>query len=196
MGQAQQKFDQAVKHYDEAIELIKALDQTFQKVAFENAPGKRYDVKITLAQFDVILQAILLQQAVADGRFDRLEQQFIEKITDYGDLLTYIRKDSNGQLDLSWQQLASLDVGTVRKLADILPNVLSKVCDSFVEPLAIVDKAIRDIDFFDKLTDHIAAICAMLGIVDGDDDRREGEAAAAAVVELLYNRWAKVTGGR
>lgn len=196
MGQAQQKFNEAVKHYDAAIELIKALDQTFQQVAFQNDPGKRYDVKITLAQFDIILQAILLQQAIADGNFDRLEQQFIEKITDYGDLLTYVKRDSNGQLDLTWSQLGALKPQTVRQLADIMPNVLGKVCDEFVTPLAIVDKAITDVDFFDKLTDHIATICAMLGIVDGDDDRREGEAAAAAVVKLLYDRWAAVTQGR
>lgn len=196
MGQAQQKFDEAVKHYDAAVELIKALDQTFQQVAFQNDPGKGYDVRITLAQFDIILQAILLRQAIADGNFDRLEQQFIEKITDYGDLLNYIKQDSNGQLDLTWQQLTALNPQTVRQLADMLPKILSKVCDDFVGPLAIVDKAITDIDFFDKLTDHIAGICAMLGIVDNDDDRREGEAAASAIVKLLYDRWTAVTQGR
>lgn len=196
MGQAQQKFDEAVKHYDAAVELIKALDQTFQQVAFQNDPGKGYDVRITLAQFDIILQAILLRQAIADGNFDRLEQQFIEKITDYGDLLNYIKQDSNGQLDLTWQQLAALNPQTVRQLADMLPKILGKVCDDFVGPLAIVDKAITDIDFFDKLTNHIAVICAMLGIVDNDDDRREGEAAASSIVKLLYDRWAAVTQGR
>ena len=101
MGRAQELFDQAVKSYNEAIQLIKAMDQTFQEVVFKNHPENRYDTRITFAQFDMILQAVLLNMAVSDGEFDRLEQQFVDKITDYGDLLTYIKQDSKGQLDLT-----------------------------------------------------------------------------------------------
>ena len=88
--------------------MIRKMDEAFQNAAFKNDPGKRYDTRITLAQFDMILQATLLSMALSDGNFDRLEQQFVDKITDYGDLLTYIKQDSQGRLDLTWSQVASL----------------------------------------------------------------------------------------
>ena len=49
MGQAQQLFDKATVAYNDAIEMLKTMDQTFQSVVFENRPDKRYDTRITLA---------------------------------------------------------------------------------------------------------------------------------------------------
>lgn len=189
MGRAQELFDKAVVSYDSCIKMIRTMDETFQRVAFKDNPSARYDTRVTLAQFDMILQAVLLTMAMSDGNFDRLEQQFVEKITDYGDLLTFIRKDSNGQIDLTWSQVAALSPNTQRKLVDALPAILNKLCDSFVKPLAIVDSAINQVDFLDKLETEIAAICVCLSFVDGDSDQGEANACAQMVAKLLSSRW-------
>ena len=189
MGQAQELFDKATVAYDDAINMLKTMDQTFQSVVFENRPDKRYDTRITLAQFDMILQAVLLNMAVSDGNFDRLEQQFVDKITDYGDLLTYIKQDSKGQLDLTWSQVANLSPATQAKLVGMLPAVLDNLCDSFVNPLAIVDKAVDSVDFLRKLCDNIATICVCLSFVDGDSDKNEANACYEMTYRLLEQRW-------
>lgn len=194
MGRAQELFDQAVKSYDEAIQLLKAMDQTFQEVVFKNHPEKRYDTRITFAQFDMILQAVLLNMAVSDGEFDRLEQQFVDKITDYGDLLTYIKQDSKGQLDLTWSQVASLSPATQHQLVDALPAILDNLCDSFVKPLAMVDQAVDSMDFLRKLEGCIANISVCLSFVDGDSDKGEANASCQMVERLLEKRWQQYRG--
>lgn len=195
MGKAQELFDKAVVSYDSCIKLIRTMDETFQNVAFKNDPSSRYDTRVTLAQFDMILQAVLLSMALSDGNFDRMEQQFVDKITDYGDLLTFIKQDSKGQLDLTWSQVASLSPSTQQKLVDALPAILNKLCESFVKPLAIVDKAIDQIDFLDKIETEIATICVCLSYVDGNSDKNEANACASMVAQLLSTRWRKYVRG-
>ena len=194
MGRAQELFDQAAKSYDEAIQLLKAMDQTFQEVVFKNQPEKRYDTRITFAQFDMILQAVLLNMAVSDGEFDRLEQQFVDKITDYGDLLNYIKQDSKGQLDLTWSQVGNLSAATQHKLVDALPAILDNLCDSFVKPLAMVDKAVDSMDFLRKLEGCIANISVCLSFVDGSSDKSEANANCEMVTQLLEKRWRQYMG--
>lgn len=191
MGRAQELFDKAVVSYDKCIKMIRVMDETFQGVAYKNDPSSRYDTRVTLAQFDMILQAVLVSMALSDGNFDRLEQQFVEKITDYGDLLTYIKKDSQGRVDLTWSQLASISPSAQKTLVDGLPTILDRLCDSFVKPLAIVDKAIDQVDFLDQLETEIATICVCLSYVDGDSDRNEANACAQMVAQLLSTRWRK-----
>ncbi len=189
MGKAQELFDQATRSYDKAISIIRAMDETFQDAVFRNNPSQRYDTKVTLAQFDRILQAILLNEALSDGNFDRLEQQFVDKITDYGDLLVYIKRETNGQLDLSWSVISSLDRRTQQQLMDVMPSILDKLCDSFVKPLAVVDKAVDRINFLKQIEDLIAEICICLCKVDGVAQKAEAEAAGEMVGKLLHARW-------
>lgn len=191
MGRAQELFDQATKAYDRSIDMIRRMDQVFQDAAFKHDPDKRYDTRITLAQFDMILQATLLSMALSDGNFDRLEQQFVDKITDYGDLLNYIRQDSKGQLDLTWSQVASLRPDTQAALVKALPAILDKLCDSFVKPLALVDKVVDQVDFLNQLEHNVAEICVCLSFVDGDSDNDEKNASVLMVTNLLSERWRK-----
>ena len=116
-----QYFTRAEQAYDRAVALIRSLDETFQSDAFRDDPGERYDSTVTLYQFDVILQAILLQMALSDGVFHRLERRLIDRITRYGDLLVYLRKATNGALALSWEKIDGLSAETKRELARRLP---------------------------------------------------------------------------
>ena len=195
MGRAQELFDKATVSYDNAIKMIRTMDETFQNVAFKDNPSARYDTRVTLAQFDMILQATLLSLALSDGKFDRLEQQFVDKITDYGDLLTYIKQDSKGQLDLTWSQVACLSPDLQKKLVEALPTILDRLCENFVKPLAIVDKAIDQIDFLDKLETEMATICVCLSYVDGESDQNEANACADMVARLIATRWRRYVRG-
>jgi len=47
---------------------------------------------------DLILQAPLLKQALADGKFDSFEKQFADKIRNKADLLTLVNLKTNDNI--------------------------------------------------------------------------------------------------
>lgn len=193
MNKTRDYFERAGAAYDRAVELIRQLDGAYQARAFGGDPARRYDTKVTLHQFDVILQAILLQQSLADGRFDRLERRFVDRITDYGDLPEHLL--GIGGPDISWSRIAHLEPQLREELTRSLPQVLSDLCDSFVLPLAIVDRAVESIDFLGKLEGCITEIAGCLSFVDGQRETREATACAAAVVEMIEARWRSIKEG-
>lgn len=192
LGKSHHLFDRADQAYDRAIHLIRTLDQSFQSAAFRNDPEERYDTRVTLYQFDVILQAILLRMALIDGNFHRLERRFIDKITHYGDLLVYLRKETDGTLDLSWDKIDDLSPDTREQLMQRLPEILDRTCNSFVLPLALVDGAVDSIDFLERLERELQEIALSLSNVDGQSREAEQQAYADMLEHLLTDRWKRI----
>ena len=81
LGKNHELFARAERAYDRAIELIRSLDETFQRAAFREEGRTGYETRITLYQFDLILQTILLNMALIDGNFHRLERRMIRRST-------------------------------------------------------------------------------------------------------------------
>lgn len=176
-------IDRAEAAYDRAIELIRSLDESFQTRA-----GERYDTRVTLYQFDLILQAILLNMALTDGSFHRLERRLMMKITDYGDLMVYLRREGSFG-DLSWDSVAALDGPEQQRLLEALPGLLERTCRSFVQPLALVDGAVDSVDFLENLEQELQTIAQCMSRVDGVERAEEGQAYTAMVEHLLTDRW-------
>ena len=99
----QEILDKAAMAYEHAETTIMAMDGVFH-----NITGHDYDAGLTLAQFDMILQGVLLSVACADGTFDPVEQDFIKQFAMHGDLLEYIKQNSEISVDLTWDIIASL----------------------------------------------------------------------------------------
>lgn len=192
MATAQELFNRACNAYNNIIKILELTDKTFQDIAYKNEPSKRYDTKVTLAQFDMILQGILLSVGCSDGNFDATEVQFVDKITDYGDVLMYIKNETKGELALTWDVVGRLNNETQQKLVSLLPHFLNKLCDSFVTPLALMDKVMKDVDILDMIQKGIAEIIFCMSSLDGSADESEMKAAAQMVVELIVMRWKKV----
>lgn len=192
LGKSHHLFDRAEQAYDRAIHLIRTLDQSFQSAAFRNDPEERYDTRVTLYQFDVILQAILLRMALIDGDFHRLERRLIDKITHYGDLLVYLRKETDGALDLSWDEIDDLSQEQREALMERLPDILDRTCNSFVLPLALVDGAVDSIDFLERLERELQDIALSLSDLDGRSVESEQQAYADMLEHLLTDRWKRI----
>lgn len=184
-------IDRAEKAYDRAIHLIRSLDESFQAAAFQEERGERYDTRVTLYQFDLILQAILLNMALIDGNFHRLERRLILKITDYGDLMGYLRREGSFG-ELSWEGVAHLDEEAQRQLLERLPAILERTCNSFVQPLALVDGAVDSIDFLERLERELQIIADSMSQVDGVQRAEEQQAYASMLEHLLTDRWRAV----
>lgn len=190
MGQGQKLFNEAVEHYNHAIELVKMLYQVHWDAERQfSGQTERMDPQQPLIYFDLILQAVLLSLAVSDENFDPLERQYVEKITDYGDLTDYLRWWSRGKTDFTWEQIAAMDTRTQRQLVAMLPDVLDQLCDDFVAPLAKVDSAIRETNFLAQLTEEIYRISSTLGYMDGQVTAAEADASADMIERLLSRRW-------
>ena len=189
---SRQYFDRAERAYDRAVEMVRSLDELFQTDAFRDDPQERYDASVTLYQFDVILQAILLQMALSDGVFHRLERRLIDKITRYGDLLLYLRKATGGALALSWEKIDGLSADEKQALSRRLPEVLERTCNSFVHPLAVADGMVDSIDFLERLEGELREIALSLSNVDGVRRASEQAAYTDMLEHLLTRRWKRM----
>jgi len=188
MSKAQELFNDARKHYQHAVTTINHLAAAYQQHVDQGRTG--YSPARALAQFDLILQTALLNQAIADGEFDALEKQFVTKLTSYGNLMDYIREATGGQLDIDWKDLARLDVGTLRKLIRLLPTMLSSLCDDFASPLSLVDRSLSDPGAaLNSLIEDIACISKDMAYIDGVATDEEVHASVAMVSALIGSHW-------
>lgn len=192
LGKTHHLFDRAEQAYQRCIHLIRTLDQAFQSEAFRDDPEERYDTRITLRQFDVILQAILLNMALIDGDFHRLERRLIDKLTRYGDLLDRLRQETDGGLDLSWDKIQDLSPEERTQLLDRLPELLDQLCTSFVRTMAMVDGQVDSIDFLERLERELREIALSLSDVDGQSRPAELQAYTDMLDHLLTDRWKRI----
>ena len=192
-------LDKAAEAYDHAEATIRAMDKVFQ-----NVTGSNYDAELTLAQFDMILQGVLLSVGCADGVFDPIEQDFVRQFASHGDLLEYIRSDSDGEIDLTWDLIASLPDDLIATLLKVLPQVLDDQCESFVYPLAAVDFSYSQYgdvvttpgDFLKSIELDMIKIAGLLAFVDSEGTDNEINAAVSMIYELEGKHWRDLLSGR
>lgn len=192
-------LDKAAEAYDHAEATIRAMDSVFQSVT-----GSRYDAELTLAQFDMILQGVLLSVALADGVFSPLEQDFVRQFAMHGDLLEYIKNDSNSSVELTWDLIAGLPEDVAAGLVSILPKVLDDQCESFIYPLAAVDFTYSQVgnvittpgEFLQSIEADMIRIAGLLAFVDSDGTDEEINAAVAMIYELEGKHWREILSGR
>ena len=192
MYDKQKIYDTAVDAYNHAVDTITRIDSVFRLIS-----GSDYDPESTLAQFDIILQGVLVSVACSDMIFDEIEQQFIQSICVHGDLLDYIRMDSNGDLDMSWDDFAEAETKGQLALVSVLPQVLADQCDSFIYPLAAVDFSYSQYgnlptdpgDFLRSIENDMITIATLLAFVDEEGEPVEVNAAAEMIYALVEKHW-------
>ena len=192
-------LDKAARAYDHAEKTIMAMDTVFQNVS-----GADYDPDLTLAQFDMILQGVLLSVACADGVCDELEQDFIRQFAMHGDLLKYIQTDMGVDTEMTWDLIANLPEDLVNTLLEVLPQVLDDQCESFVYPLAAVDFSYSQYggvmttpgDFLKSIEADMIQIAGLLAFVDHDGTDDEICAAVEMIYALEGKHWRDLLSGR
>ncbi|MBR4430420.1 MAG: hypothetical protein IKS75_03905 [Clostridiales bacterium] len=192
-------LDKAAQAYDHAERTIMAMDTVFQNVS-----GADYDPALTLAQFDMILQGVLLSVACADGVFDELEQDFIRQFAMHGDLLKYIQTDMGVDTEMSWDLIANLPEDLVNTLLEVLPQVLDDQCESFIYPLAAVDFSYSQYggvmttpgDFLKSIEADMIQIAGLLAFVDSEGTDDEICAAVEMIYALEGKHWRDLLSGR
>ena len=173
--------------YDRSVALITALDESF----LASSPNHGYDSAITLYQFDLILQAVLLHMALIDGNFHRLERKLIARLSEYGDLMHYLRREGTFG-PIRWESIPRLTETEQQHLLAHLPGLLARTCATFVRPLALTDMEEENVDFLARLEEELLTIARCMSRVDGDERTEELDAYLHSVSHLLTRRWREI----
>ncbi|MCL2796967.1 MAG: hypothetical protein FWD58_02810 [Firmicutes bacterium] len=171
---AQDQFNLAQVEYRKLISLFKTNCTAIQKFI------PTYSERIMLQQFDRILQAFLIHIACSDCNFDRIEIQFIRKITDYADIL--------GGLDsIPRSQQIDGQIFFEREAKKILQKA-----EEFFAPIAIIDGALPQIDLFKEINKSMNSIAVLLMMVDGEVEECEKHKAAEMFVKYILNPYQSI----
>ena len=162
-----------------------------------------YTFEVAMHELEIVLQAVLLKSAVADGDFEGFEEFFIENTRKYADILTSI----NSELEsfdsewscISWDDLYDMPSEDIELLARVGVKIAKGYADEFVTELARADKIIKEKNYLKMLNNDVIAIVLAFSGVDGDNI--EGESAELEAFEGLkvYNelinlKWSEITG--
>ena len=192
---AQKYYKRAYKYYEAAKDNVKELSDIVKRAV------PTFSFETAMEQFDWLLQGILLRAAAEDGQFREEERVLIEKITDYGDIMKYLKVKG---VDLTWDQFFAMPNNEQKKLSkQIIIWVMDVVSKKLIAPFAFVDKALPK-DYCKELTQQISAICITRAQSDGDivnisdgnrefsgDSKAEVYTAITIVTKLFKDTWEK-----
>ena len=181
---AQEIFDSAQAKYNEVTETLSKFADMIEK-----ATEGKFSTNIALVQFDCILQYILLHEAIADGKISHVEQQFINFITDRGDILKVVKAKTG--VELTWDGLENISGETGTELIKALTPIYAELLQDFVGSVAKVDGYLKDIDLLSMINDNLIGIFALFAQVDGDAEDSERDAVINAYVDLFVTFYKK-----
>lgn len=180
-------------------ELVKEMTQGVS--SFES----EYKYEFGMLQYDLILQAVLIASAIADGSYLAIENSFIEKIADYGDItLAFNQRASDENLgieELDWDGLSRFIVNADDELRVKLVSLFGSIAWDYSNTLigffAPID-AVIERDYLKEIYEATLVIVLALAEIDGDDAFEGGEGNSATkeigvatnmLDTLLVRRW-------
>ncbi len=191
---ARDAFNYACAEYEKAKDLIKELSVWTKTVV------KDFSVEKALSYYDLFLQCILLRVALKDGIFGENEKVFIEKITDYADLMSLTNNIMRDRYlswrNIDWDDLLQMDQEARVKISDLATLIMNDSVESFVTPFAIIDAATPR-EYIDELMDITMAIVVGLAFVDGDSSKSkdfdtETQEGSEWFGILIYQKWNEI----
>lgn len=161
---AQQCYDQACVVYEKAKGIVNDLTKKAQEVE------KEFNGDIAMRQFDLIAQAVMLNIAVLDGKFNDLEKTFISNITEYSDILLVVNKamkESNPEwVDVTWDVIDALTPENKVKFAFICADTVHKFANEFTFFFSIVDYIDEERNYYDELLECLFNLITFISAVD------------------------------
>ncbi|MBE6688722.1 MAG: hypothetical protein E7588_05535 [Ruminococcaceae bacterium] len=184
-SQAQLKFDIAYDSYKQVEAVVKELSELTQIVF------RHFSHTIAMRQYDYMLQLLLLSMAVADDDYKNLENQFVEKITRYGSILTSYNislKDKGSDTKYTWQSLRehinSLSGDEKSAFVGDLYSLISHRIKEFVDFFACIDQAVKGRNFLAEINFATENILRQFAIIDETEDVNPNDPGTAAFSEL------------
>lgn len=179
---SQERFDVAEKRYENCLKFIDAMSKNIQKIRPE------FKESIAKGEFDIILQYILLRTALADGKFNVKEGEFIDKIVNNYEILKLYGKELKE--GTTWQWIASKgELSNVKGIVNELRPKAERFIDDFIAWFSALDAADEKFDLLAILKNEVDVICENFLYCDGESDEEEKWTALQMVSEVLAVPW-------
>ncbi len=147
------------------------------------------------AQYDFILQAVMLNSAIEDGKLEEIELEFITLLVKYGDILELANEACRGLMpewkDVSWANIIALDSESAKKITDMVTKIVSSYTSSFVQVFYAIDKYNTRVDYLGEITSYTRRILSNLSRIDGDKRGSEISTGMRIFDELVTNKCKK-----
>ncbi len=178
---SQKLFDDAVKYYNATISAINVMSEAVQKAMPQFTP------EVARCQFDIILQYTLLKVAVADGKFEPVEGEFIDKITDSFDIIRLFEDVPAG---MNWQWLANnAPISDIAKIIDQAGELAKQHMEAFAQVFAVLDACSEKVDELSLVCEGLMMIAACFSFLDGKGADSEASALADVITENVMTPW-------
>ncbi len=178
-------FEEAEIAYNNCKVIVESLADSCQTIDSD------FNKENALVQFDLMLQAILFSQALADGVFSEEEKDFIKKLAQKNNLFDYVIPEEGKTLTM--EEAFNLDMESLKAMSDSINASMNTFADDFIVPFAMLDAATTTNVLFDLSTD-LSNISVLLSAVDGEITEDELEAFSKYSDELLLGKWKDIKG--
>lgn len=178
-------FDEAKKHYQNIVLLLNEMGKQIQEI------DNKFSLDVSIKQFDLILQTIMLNQVIADGSFGDEEKEFIEEIVSGADLLEYYNVCSSKNTTfqtLTWDVLQTFNKKALKIALDSINEITEPIEDELTYFLAIVDSK-TDKDEFGLFLKEITLLLSCLNIIDDEITEDEKVATVSNLMKHFVRRY-------
>lgn len=156
-------FDQGKAAYDKCMRDLTVMgDATVEVMAKK---GKKFDTRILLNQFDVLLQYSLLQVALADGTLAGEELTYIMDLSKYYPLPEFLK--TVGYKNATWQVIYNTEEGKLGGILKEIENDVITLSNDLINIFSAFDSA-SEHDYFKDLKNNVELIIKATGQADGD----------------------------
>lgn len=155
-------FDAAKAAYKDCINDLTVMGKATEQVMAKK--GKKFDTRILLNQFDVLLQYSLLQLALADGNLAGEELTFIMDLSQYYPLPEFFK--SVGYKNATWQVIYNTQEQKLSNIVEEAEEAVIKLSVDFINIFSAFDSA-TEYDYFKDLKNNISIIIAATCQADG-----------------------------
>ncbi len=178
-------FSEAKICYDNCKLIISGLSVLTKEL------DDKFDSERPLKLFDMLLQALLFSEALADKDFCQEEKEFIESLSK--DASLFDSTDIEALKDLSWEKIFNMSIEEQEKLVDSANEALNKLADEFVLPFAILDATTTQNTLYDIST-QLTNISLLLSAIDGEVSEEEILSFQTYSDQLIVGKWADIKG--
>lgn len=161
-------YDAAKAAYKDCIGDLTVMGRATEEIM--ERQGKKFNTRILLNQFDVLLQYSLLQLALADGHLAGEELSFICDLVQYYELPEFLK--SVGYKNATWQVIYNTQEQKLNSIVSEIENDVIKLSLDFINIFAAFDSA-TEYDYFEDLKTNISVIIAATCQADGRAEERE-----------------------
>lgn len=178
----QEIFQNGVDAYDKGVRVVTDMNE----LIINNGLIEGYEPKMAYAEFDFLVQYVLLNVALADNRLTPNEGLFIDKITDTVDIINLLENDKNS----NWTEISrTVGVRAIHEKVDQLKELAHPYIDAFADMFGMLDACDPTRDYLGELVNSLQELCVAFCCIDGDPQDRELESAATVVSEVLAKPW-------